>query len=111
MDLSSKKCVPCEGGVPPLNVEEIEKKLTELSKWNFIHGQIQKEYTFSSYLDGLEFTYKLGKIAEEEGHHPDILTLWSKVRISLVTHSINGLSDNDFIIAAKADKLFEELRQ
>ncbi len=108
MDLASKKCVPCEGGVPPLELKEIEKKLTELSEWSFTDGQIKKEYSFDSYIAGLEFTYELGKIAEENGHHPDILTLWSKVKVSLVTHSINGLSDNDFIIAAKADRLFEK---
>ncbi|HEY4672841.1 MAG TPA: 4a-hydroxytetrahydrobiopterin dehydratase [Nitrososphaerales archaeon] len=104
MSLAFKKCVPCEGGTLPLSREEAEKYLKEVQGWSLIDNKIEKEFKFPSYLNGLEFAYNVGKIAEQEGHHPDILIRWRRVRLALTTHAIKGLSENDFIIAAKAEQ-------
>ncbi len=104
MDLTSKKCVPCEAGSPPLSRQEAEKYLGNLEAWKIVDDIIEKDYRFPSYQKGLEFAYNLGKIAEEEGHHPDILIRWRRVKVTLTTHAIKGLSENDFIMAAKTDR-------
>lgn len=103
MELALKKCVPCEGGTPPMSREEAEKYLKELQDWSLVENRIEKEFKFPSYLKSLEFAYGIGKIAEQEQHHPDILIKWKRVKITLTTHAIKGLSENDFIMAAKAD--------
>ena len=106
MDLAKQKCVPCEGGTPPMLRAEAEKYIPEIPGWILFDDHIEKEYKFSSYLDGLEFAYRLGKTAEEQDHHPDILIRWKRVKVTLTTHAIKGLSTNDFIMAAKAEKIF-----
>ena len=84
--------------------EEAENYLKEAQGWSHIDNKIEKEFKFPPYLNGLEFAYNIGKIVEQEGHHPDILIRWRRVRLALTTHAIKGLSENDFIIAAKAEQ-------
>lgn len=86
-----------------MSKKEAEKYLKEIQGWSFVENRIQKEFKFPSYLKGLEFAYGVGNIAEQEQHHPDILIKWRRVKVILTTHAINGLSENDFIMAAKAD--------
>jgi 4a-hydroxytetrahydrobiopterin dehydratase len=105
-DLIQKKCVPCEGGVKPLTPDEYGAYLrTKLTGWSDKDAKaIEKEYTFKDFMDALAFVNKVGALAEEEGHHPDItLHAWNKVRLTLSTHAIGGLSENDFILALKID--------
>ena len=106
-DLASKKCVPCRGGVPPLNHQEVTKLLRELpSNWKIKENHhLEKEYNFPDFQKALDFVVQVGKVAEEEGHHPDIFLSWGKVKIMIWTHKINGLSESDFILAAKLDKI------
>src|SRR5579859_4522454 len=101
-DIKQKKCKPCEGGVKPLTPDEYGAFLRqELSGWrDKDEKMIEKEYAFKDFAEALAFINRIGKIAEEEGHHPDIyLHNWNKVKITLSTHAIGGLSENDFILA------------
>ncbi len=105
-DLTQKKCVPCEGGVKPLTPDEYGAYLrNELDGWVDIDGmKIEKEYKFKNFREALGFVNRVGQIAESEGHHPDInLYGWNKVKLTLSTHAIGGLSENDFILASKID--------
>ena len=105
-ELASKRCEPCEKGTPALQGEELQRMLGEVPGWNVVDGKrIEKEYRFPDFRSALEFVNRLGEVAEEEGHHPDVYLTWGKVRVALSTHSIGGLSANDFILAAKADRL------
>ncbi len=103
MNLLNKKCVPCEGGTPPLTAEEIEKYLPEVSDWEVLEDKkINREFKFKDFKEAMAFVNKVADLAESEGHHPDIcLHSWNKVRLELSTHAIGGLSENDFILAAK----------
>lgn len=103
MDLASRKCVPCEGGMPPLTEGEAKRYLKECPKWELEGKQISREFNFKNFREALEFVNKVGYIAEIEVHHPDIEIHWNRVILTLWTHSINGLSENDFIMAAKID--------
>ncbi len=105
--LTSQKCVPCEGGVKPLTPEGYAPHLAQVKGWTVLKDkEIQKEYKFKNFKEALGFVNKVGAIAEAEGHHPDIfLHNWNTVQITLSTHSIGGLSLNDFIVAAKIDNL------
>jgi 4a-hydroxytetrahydrobiopterin dehydratase len=106
-DLTQKHCKPCEGGVEPLKPDEYGAYLhNELSGWEDSNEKkIEKEYKFKNFQEALDFIAKVGQIAEEEGHHPDIfLHNWNKVRLTLTTHAIHGLSENDFILASKIDR-------
>ncbi len=105
MELIEKKCVPCEGGTPPLTMEQVQGYLKKLDGWLLKDNRIKKEYRFKTYMDGLNFVYAVGQLAEDEGHHPDIFIGYKKVRITLTTYSIGGLSENDFIMAAKIDEI------
>lgn len=105
-DLTHKKCVPCEGGVKPLTANEYGSYLRiALSGWSDVEEKsIVKEYKFKDFKEALGFVNKVGDIAESEGHHPDIsLHNWNKVTVTLSTHAIGGLSENDFIMASKID--------
>jgi|SRR6185503_9349272 len=105
-DIKQKKCVPCEGGVKPLTPDEYGAFLrNELSGWAEREEKyIEKDYKFKDFKEALAFVNKVGAIAEEEGHHPDInLHGWNKVKLTLSTHAIGGLSENDFILASKID--------
>ncbi len=109
-DLFKKKCVPCEGGVNALDISEIHKYQKEVDGWNIIKNDkdiffIDKKFTFKNFLDSQKFVNEVGRISEEEGHHPDISFGWGYAKISITTHAIEGLSENDFILAAKIDKI------
>ncbi|MGC2421530.1 MAG: 4a-hydroxytetrahydrobiopterin dehydratase [Candidatus Acidiferrales bacterium] len=105
-DLASKSCTPCRGGVPPLAGKELEALAKQVPQWKVVNGHhITRVFTFPDFQQALAFVNKVGAIAEEQGHHPDILLSWGKAEITTWTHSINGLSESDFILAAKIDKL------
>jgi 4a-hydroxytetrahydrobiopterin dehydratase len=104
--LSSKDCIPCRGGVPPLQSEEIAKLLPDLEGWEVVNGHnLKKKYKFSDFREALGFVNRVGELAEEQGHHPDICFGWGSAEISIWTHKIDGLTESDFILAAKIDKL------
>jgi 4a-hydroxytetrahydrobiopterin dehydratase len=105
--LAQKKCVPCEGGVKPLKGETVKKLLSQLETgWKVVHeDHLEREFKFKNFKDALSFVNKVGAIAEKEQHHPNIELTWGYVKIRLWTHAIGGLSDNDFILAAKIDEL------
>jgi len=104
--LAAKQCVPCRGGVPPLGAEEIARLLSELGPngWQAIEAHhLEKEYRFADFAQALAFVNRVGAIAEEQGHHPDLYLAWGKVRITIWTHKIDGLTESDFVLAAKCD--------
>jgi 4a-hydroxytetrahydrobiopterin dehydratase len=105
--LEKVKCVPCQIGAEPLNDEAIEKLLGRLAGgWRVIDRRyLEKEYKFKNFRLALEFVNKVGELAESESHHPDIYLAWGRVRLKIWTHKINGLHNNDFILAAKIDAL------
>jgi 4a-hydroxytetrahydrobiopterin dehydratase len=107
MDLSKKKCIPCEGGIPPLDRKQTEELRTMISKdWQVTDdNKITREFFFVSYKHTIDFVNKVAAIAEEEGHHPVLHIYFGRAVAELWTHSINGLSENDFILAAKIDKI------
>lgn len=104
--LSHKNCVPCRGGVPPLKGKELADLAKQLGNgWQIIgEHHLEKEYLFADFCEALSFTNLVGKTAEAEGHHPDIYLAWGKVKITLWTHKIDGLTESDFILAAKCDE-------
>ncbi len=104
--LSSKTCVPCRGGVPPLRGEEIQPLIEQVPGWQVVdEHHLEREYTFSDFLTALDFVNRVGGIAEEQGHHPDIDLSWGKAGVRIWTHKINGLTESDFILAAKIDEV------
>ena len=104
--LAAKTCVPCRGGVPPLKGEELTVLERQVDGWSVIEEHhITKTFTFPNFREALKFVNRVGKLAEEQGHHPDISLAWGKVAITTWTHKINGLTESDFILAAKIDKL------
>jgi 4a-hydroxytetrahydrobiopterin dehydratase len=103
-ELATKKCEPCDAGTPALKGQELRRLFAQLDGWNLINEHhLEKEYLFKDFREALDYVNRLGEIAEQEGHHPDIFLTWGKVRVTLWTHSVGGLSENDFILAAKAD--------
>jgi 4a-hydroxytetrahydrobiopterin dehydratase len=108
-DLAAKSCVPCRGGVPPLEAAEAAKLLQELDDgWSVIDTHhLEREYSFDDFADALAFTNRVGAIAEEQGHHPDIYLSWGSVRLEIWTHKLDGLTESDFILAAKADRALD----
>lgn len=107
MDLKQKKCVPCEVGTPPLTKEQYEPLLKQLKlDWEVIEGKkIKREFKFKDFIEAISFVNKVADLAEKEGHHPNFHIYYSRVVIDLYTHKINGLSENDFILAAKIEDL------
>lgn len=107
--LNEMTCVPCQGGVPTLTSEEIQELLPQVPEWTAEDQddvkQLKRTFTFRNFKRALAFTNKVGELAEEEGHHPAILTEWGKVTVTLWTHAIGGLHQNDFILAAKIDEM------
>lgn len=112
MGLADKKCVPCRGGVPPLEPGRVQDLLTQLGQgWALNQaGHLERLYTFKDFAEALAFVNKVGAVAEEEGHHPDLLLAWGKCKVELWTHKISGLTESDFYMAAKADRSFESFR-
>lgn len=105
-ELASKTCVPCRGGVPPLQGQELEGLRKQLPKWQVTNEHhLTREFKFPDFRTALEFVNKVGEVAEQQGHHPDILLKWGSVGITLWTHKIDGLTESDFIMAAKIDQL------
>jgi 4a-hydroxytetrahydrobiopterin dehydratase len=103
--LSSKSCVPCHGGVPRLKGEEIELLLAQLSGWRVVdEHHLHKAYQFTNFADALAFVNRVGSVAEREGHHPDISFGWGYARLEIYTHAVGGLTESDFILAAKIDE-------
>lgn len=106
-DLASKGCVPCRGGVPPLEGDELRAIHDRLGGgWRVVDGHhLEKTFEFENFRQALDFTDRLGQLAEEQGHHPDIHLSWGKVRVEIWTHAIDGLTESDFVLAAKTDHL------
>ncbi len=110
-DLLKKKCVPCEGGVIPFDISEIHKYQKKVDGWDVLENDkqkffLEKNFKFKNFIESQNFINKVGIISEEEGHHPDITFGWGYAKIHISTHAIEGLSENDFILAAKIDKIF-----
>jgi 4a-hydroxytetrahydrobiopterin dehydratase len=111
--LRAKKCLPCEGGVPKLTMNEATGQLTKLMGWTIIHEgeRIRKEWIVKNFMAGMRFFNEVAEIAESEGHHPDLhIVGYRNVAIEIWTHAIGGLSENDFILAAKIDEVPIELK-
>ena len=107
-ELAQKKCIPCRGGIPPLKGSALKKLKVELgNNWDIAdEHHLKKEFLFKNFREALDFTNKIGELAEEEGHHPDIYLAWGKVIITMWNHKIDGLTESDFILAAKIEKLY-----
>ena len=104
--LADKKCVPCRGGVPPLKGQELDALHKVVPDWSVVEEHhLTREYKFHDFAKALKFVNRVGALAEEQGHHPDILLAWGKAGITLWTHKIDGLTESDFIMAAKIDRL------
>ena len=109
-DLASLECVPCRGGVPPLGGDEIEKLVSQLQDWEVVREHhLRKFYEFNDFREALDFVNRVGEVAEEQGHHPDISFGWGGAEITIWTHKIDGLTESDFILAAKIDKINREV--
>ena len=109
-NLKNKKCVPCEGGVKSFNIDEIHKYQKKVDGWDVKKNSdevyfLEKKFTFKNFIESQKFVNKIGMIAEQEGHHPDISFGWGYANIMVTTHAIEGLSENDFILASKIDKI------
>ncbi len=106
--LADKKCLPCAGGVEPLKGDALGKLLTQLDNgWQVIdEHHLEKQYKFKDFAQALQFVNKVGQLAAQQSHHPDIYLAWGKVKLTVWTHKIKGLHESDFILAAKADKLY-----
>lgn len=105
--LAQKKCVPCEGGVPPLTDAEVSSLLKGLKGWALVDGKLSKTYDFRNYHETMAFVNATAWISHREDHHPDLTVGYNKCRVDYITHAINGLSENDFICAAKIDALLD----
>lgn len=105
--LAAKTCVPCRGGIPPLNGEELAALQTQVDGWNVVEEHhITKTFMFPNFREALKFVNRVGELADEQGHHPDISLARGKVAITIWTHKINGLTESDFILAAKINELY-----
>jgi 4a-hydroxytetrahydrobiopterin dehydratase len=104
--LADKTCVPCRGGVPPLQGKELDDLARQTPGWKVVNGHhITRSFAFPNFKTGLTFVNQVGEIAESQGHHPDIMLGWGKAEVTTWTHAINGLTESDFILAAKIDRL------
>ncbi|MBI4716043.1 MAG: 4a-hydroxytetrahydrobiopterin dehydratase [Nitrospirae bacterium] len=113
MELADNKCIPCRGGVPPMEMSKAQDMLRELGVgWRLTHEgkHLEREYAFKDFAQALAFANRVGEIAEGEGHHPDLYVGWGKCRVMIWTHKIEGLTESDFYLAAKADREFSKNR-
>jgi len=112
MSLADNKCVPCRGGVPPMEQAKAQAMLKQLERgWQLNKdGHLERLYTFKDFAQALDFVNKVGAVAEAEGHHPDLYLAWGKCKVELWTHKINGLTESDFYMAAKADRAFQSFK-
>ncbi|HEU5237426.1 MAG TPA: 4a-hydroxytetrahydrobiopterin dehydratase [Pyrinomonadaceae bacterium] len=105
-DLADRECVPCRGGVPPMQGEQIMEFSAQLDGWQSVsEHHLQKSYEFKNFRETLDFVNRVGELAEEQGHHPDICFGWGKADVKIWTHKIDGLTESDFVLAAKIDRL------
>jgi len=108
-DLAEKQCVPCRGGIPPLKGAELETLKKQVPGWDVVNDHhLKKAFAFPDFQRALDFVNRVGAIAEEQGHHPDIFLAWGKAEITLWTHKIDGLTESDFVMAAKIERLKRE---
>ena len=108
--LQEKKCIPCQGGVPPISKIDRENLLNELQNWQIVDDHhLYKAYKFKNYKDAFSFVSQISLVAEEENHHPDIELGWGYVNLKIYTHKIDNLTESDFIFAAKVDAIISEL--
>jgi len=106
MSLADKQCVPCKGGVAPLKGEQLKQLEEQVKDWQVVdEHHLVKMYKFPDFRKALDFVNSVGAIAEEQGHHPDLYLAWGKVEVKIWTHKVDGLTESDFILAAKMDKL------
>ncbi|MFZ1865877.1 MAG: 4a-hydroxytetrahydrobiopterin dehydratase [Polyangiales bacterium] len=108
MSLADQKCVPCKGGVPPMDQDRAQELLQELEEgWHLNgDGHLERTYSFSSFVDAMAFANRVGDIAEEQNHHPDLYVAWGRCTVEIWTHKIEGLTESDFYFAAKADRTY-----
>jgi 4a-hydroxytetrahydrobiopterin dehydratase len=107
MPLADQTCVPCKGGVPPLKGAALDSLKAQLPGWEVIEEHhLHKTFTFPDFKKALDFVNRAGAIAEEQGHHPDILLAWGRAEVTTYTHKINGLTESDFVLAAKIDRVY-----
>lgn len=111
MELPERKCKSCNADTLPLRSEEIQEYLKKLDRWVLKDNCLEKEFRFENYLDGINFVNMVGQLAEHEGHHPEILLGYKKVKLSLKTYAINGLSENDFILASEIEEFVSDKSQ
>jgi len=105
--LADQHCVPCRGGVPPLKGEQLEKMKAQTPEWQVVdEHHLMRSFKFPDFKTALDFVNRVGAIAEQEGHHPDLYLAWGKVDVKIWTHKIDGLTDSDFVLAAKIDREF-----
>ncbi len=106
MGLADRQCVPCRGGVPPLTGEALKSMAAQVAGWNVVQEHhLARTFLFPDFRTALDFVNRVGAVAEHEGHHPDLKLSWGKVEVTIWTHKINGLTESDFILAAKIDEL------
>ena len=111
--LADQKCVPCEGGIPPMNEADEEKYLSETKYWILDRSKVHKlhrNFEFEDFLEAMQFVNKVADLAENEGHHPDFHIYWNKVNLELYTHAVKGLSLNDFILASKINRILGDFK-
>lgn len=106
-ELITRTCTPCKGGIPPLTPDEAARYLKEAPEWKLLNNatRIKRTFAFKTFMDALMFAQRVGELCESEGHHPDITFGWGYCRVEFQTHKIHGLHENDFIMAAKVDRL------
>lgn len=112
MGLADNTCVPCRGGIPPLEAAKVQELLSQLGTgWSLNSaGHLERLFTFKDFAQALAFVNKVGAVAETEGHHPDLMLAWGKCKVEIWTHKINGLTESDFYLAAKVDREFDSVK-
>jgi 4a-hydroxytetrahydrobiopterin dehydratase len=106
-ELASRTCVPCRGGVPPLRGQDLASLQKQVPQWQAVNEHhVTRKFTFPDFKKALDFVNRVGELAEQQGHHPDILLTWGRAEVTLWTHKIDGLTESDFIMAAKIDQLY-----
>lgn len=106
MKLSEKKCAACAEATQPMPADQAGQLLAELQGWTIVENHhLEKEWRFKNFLQALDFTNRIGQVAEDEGHHPDIFLTWGRVKVTIYTHKVNGLTESDFVLAARLDIL------
>ena len=111
-ELADRQCIPCRGGVPPLDAEAMRPLLAQVQDWTAVENHhLVKRYRLDDFAQALALVNRIGAVAEEQNHHPDIYLAWGSVEVRIWTHAINGLTENDFVFAAKCDRIFAEMNR